>query len=576
MNEDFPSVNNYTADNSGYQPNTENINENIPTAEQNNSMNRASDSAPNPADRQTFQNSYSTVQPTNRQNYQNTYSASQPTNRQNYQNTYSAVQPTNQQNYQNTYSASQPTNRQNYQNTYSAAQPTNRQNYQNTYSAAQPTNRQNYQNTYTAPQTTERQSFQGAYSTPQRAGRNYSEYSPVTPQQKPQQFSNTQQAGYSQRPFNLSGAYGNSPYQSYAAASGYMPGTQTNIQYPPYYPGYTYVKSPREQERDSIRKSAATAGKETLIIFLLMQGLAIIIMIIGMFTGLINVNDVENAYSGFSQMGYYLFEGALSIVSIAIPTFIIIKSSGQRLDYFLPFKKTEGKALAALTVAGMAVCMLAQIIPTILGMNLSLFGIDIFSNLESETPVSTVDFIMSVICTAILPALVEELAFRGLVLGALKKHGDMFAVIASAFLFGMLHGNFVQIPFAFIVGLVLGLVRVKTDSMLPSILIHFSNNFFAVIITMISESFSENISGIIDGMSVTLLIIAGIISLWYLVKNEKQLFEYESDNGESSLFTFKEKMKIFLTNGFVIADIILLTITSVTLLAPIDEIASGI
>lgn len=501
MNEDFPSFNNYTKDNSGYQPNTNNINENIPAEGQDNGMKPASGYAPNTADRQTFGN---------------------------------------------------------------------------TYSVPQPGNQQNFRNTYTAPQTTERQSFQDAYSAPQWAGQTYSGYPPVTSQQRPQQFSNTQQAGYSQRPFNLSGAYGNSPYQSYAAAPKYMPGAQSNNRYPPYYPGYTYVKSPREQERDSIRKSAATAGKETLIIFLLMQGLAIIIMIIGMFTGLVNINDAENSYSGFSQMGYYLFEGALSIVSIAIPTFIIIKASGQRLDYFLPFNKTKGKTLAALTVAGMAVCMLAQIIPTILGINLSLFGIDIFSNLDSETPVSAIDFIMSAICTAVLPALVEELAFRGLVLGALKKHGDMFAVIASSFLFAMLHGNFVQIPFAFIVGLVLGFVRVKTDSMLPAIMIHFSNNFFAVIITMISDSASENIAGIIDGMAVTLLIIAGIIALWYLVKNEKQFFEYESENGKSSLFTFKEKMKIFLTNGFVIADIILLTFTALILLAPIDEISSGI
>lgn len=545
MNEDFPS-NNYTKDNSGYQPNANNINENITVEEQDNGMKPSSSPAPNTADRQTFGN------------------------------TYFVPQPGNQQNFQNTYSVSQPDNQQSSQNTYSASQPTNQQSFPNTYSAVQPGNQQNFQNRYTAPQTTERQSFQDAYSSSQWAGRTHSGYSTVTTQQRPQQFSNTQQAGYSQRPFNLSGAYGNSPYQSYAGEPKYMPGTQSNIPYQPYYPGYTYVKSPREQERDSIRKSAATAGKETLIIFLLMQGLALLIMIIGMFTGLINVNDVENSYSGFSQMGYYLFEGALSVVSIAIPTLILIKASGQRLDYFLPFKKTNGKTLAALTVAGMAVCMLAQIIPTILGMNLSLFGIDIFSNLDSETPVSAIDFIMSVICTAILPALFEELAFRGLVLGALKKHGDMFAVIASAFLFAMLHGNFVQIPFAFIVGLVLGLVRVKTDSMLPSILIHFSNNFFAVIITMISDSSAENISGIIDGMSVTLLIIAGIISLWYLVKNEKQLFEYESDNGESSLYTFKEKMKIFLTNGFVMADMILLTLTALMLLAPIDEITSGI
>ena len=76
--------------------------------------------------------------------------------------------------------------------------------------------------------------------------------------------------------------------------------------------------------------------------------------------------------------------------------------------------------------------------------------------------------------TAIVPAVFEEFAFRGVVLNKLRKFGDSYAIIMSAVLFGLMHGNLSQIPFAFILGLVIGFIAVKTNSIIPGILIHFS------------------------------------------------------------------------------------------------------
>lgn len=360
---------------------------------------------------------------------------------------------------------------------------------------------------------------------------------------------------------------------SYAQPPQYMPPYPNTA--PPVYGYYPYT--PREAERNDIRKAASISGKITLAIEISMFVLTIVVMIIAVCCGVVKNTAEGDPYMGFTPMGFYFFEGLISLVSISVPTLILLKSAGSRIDSLVPFKSINGKPLTAMVVGGVAVCMLAQVVPTLLGINLSLFGIDIYANMSSsESAVSVMDFIMEAVCTALIPALVEEFAYRGLVIGVLKKHGDMFAVVTSAILFGMLHGNFVQIPFAFVVGLVLGYVRVKTDSMLPSVLIHFCNNFFAVSVNTLSEIFPENVSYILETIIVVLILIAGFIAFSYLSKKHKNFFEYKTNKEQKTLYTYKEKLQIFFSNGFIIADMIILSLSSIIMLIPTDEIMTNI
>ena len=89
-------------------------------------------------------------------------------------------------------------------------------------------------------------------------------------------------------------------------------------------------------------------------------------------------------------------------------------------------------------------------------------------------PIST--FIM----IAVLAPLLEELLFRGVVLdGFLKNYKPAHAIFASALLFAFVHGNFAQGIGAFFIGLVIGWIYWKTNSVIPGIIIHFVNNGLA-------------------------------------------------------------------------------------------------
>jgi sodium transport system permease protein len=75
---------------------------------------------------------------------------------------------------------------------------------------------------------------------------------------------------------------------------------------------------------------------------------------------------------------------------------------------------------------------------------------------------------------ALLPALCEEIAFRGFILtGLQRRFRPRAAVVLSSFLFALSHMNVFQFLPAFFLGVVLGLVTIRSNSLLPAILFHF-------------------------------------------------------------------------------------------------------
>ncbi len=80
---------------------------------------------------------------------------------------------------------------------------------------------------------------------------------------------------------------------------------------------------------------------------------------------------------------------------------------------------------------------------------------------------------------AVVPAVFEELSFRGFVFGALRTRlNGLWSVIFSAVLFGVFHEVLFSgrlLPSTFL-GLVLGFVRLRSDSVLPGMLLHAIHN----------------------------------------------------------------------------------------------------
>ncbi len=83
----------------------------------------------------------------------------------------------------------------------------------------------------------------------------------------------------------------------------------------------------------------------------------------------------------------------------------------------------------------------------------------------------------------LLAPLAEEIVFRGAILrDLLTKMKPWMAIAISALLFSLVHMNPVQMPFAFLIGILLGWMYWRTGSILPSMAYHWANNSIAYIL----------------------------------------------------------------------------------------------
>ena len=136
---------------------------------------------------------------------------------------------------------------------------------------------------------------------------------------------------------------------------------------------------------------------------------------------------------------------------------------------------------------------------------------------DMELPTTFVGYIMIILADAIVPAFTEEIALRGVVMGSLRKYGDAFAVVFSAMLFGLMHGNMSQAPFSFLLGLVMGYLVLKTGSLWTSIGIHVLNNTYAVILAIIREQCSDQVTAACSAVFAVVGLVLGLIAIAYLV-----------------------------------------------------------
>ena len=169
--------------------------------------------------------------------------------------------------------------------------------------------------------------------------------------------------------------------------------------------------------------------------------------------------------------------GLLSIISmyvIAFPVFFIIQMNTMKRNY----RKGGMKAYEFLIIIPIAhlIMQIGSDIGETLNLLLSsLLRLDIQNSaIESITKMPLC--LMTVMACVFAP-IVEEFMFRRTLIGTLGKYGNVFAIIISAVAFGLFHGNLYQFFYAFLVGLILGYVYVKSGNWWLCVLMHAIMNF---------------------------------------------------------------------------------------------------
>lgn len=244
---------------------------------------------------------------------------------------------------------------------------------------------------------------------------------------------------------------------------------------------------------------------------------------------------------------YMLLNMVVYVSSLAVPAVAVALIGGYRRSPFAS-KRVSGGLIGIGVVGGMAIAIFANVVATWVMNWLTMFGVP-----EPEMPdllqPTLISLLLNIVSTAVLPALIEEMIFRGYILGALRQHGDGLAVVLSAALFALFHGNVLQIPFAFILGLVMGYLLVQTDSIWPAVALHFANNLMSVLLNFFGKCFPE------QDTAITMAVFAAVTALGAVVLTVVRRPRYLKmvGNGVSLLSVRERVSKLLFSPVMVIA-----------------------
>ena len=277
-----------------------------------------------------------------------------------------------------------------------------------------------------------------------------------------------------------------------------------------------------------LRRRFGTAGWTLLIYYGVMNIMVILAMFVqGMADALGAVRagvmpDPAKITAGIAGNAWgYLYAAAVGLV-------ILIGWKGLPYlgkEMWLPRRKMDSVSFLAVLCVFVSTQLVFSVLTDLLDSLLSPLGVDITASVEAATMQRTSVSLLLYGC--LIAPLTEEVLFRGLIQGMFRSYGKRFGILTSAFLFGMYHGNLVQTPYAFAVGLVLGYVA-EEYSLGWCVLLHMFNN-------LVLGSLLPGLAGLLPGVSGELLqggilLAFSVAALGVLIANIPKIREYREAN----------------------------------------------
>ncbi len=284
------------------------------------------------------------------------------------------------------------------------------------------------------------------------------------------------------------------------------------------------------------KKVFSTVGLRYFLGFLLVYAAVIVIQLF-----------LSVVWKGWSEDSNLLIVvGTIPMYIVGLPVYYLMM---RNLPARAPAKgkMTFGQFLVIFCM-GYALLVLSNIVATILGILIE----KIFPGAQAAT--NSVQELLGngglnsfvlLLIPVIIGPIYEELLFRKFLIDRLGFYGDAIAIVVSAVMFGLFHGNLTQFVYATMLGLMLGYVYVRTGEIKYTIGLHMLVNFIGGFLAvkamegldlvgyldamksgdygMITEYMTENLSAmmklfLVDGIVYGITLVGLILLIVHLVK----------------------------------------------------------
>lgn len=221
---------------------------------------------------------------------------------------------------------------------------------------------------------------------------------------------------------------------------------------------------------------------------------------------------------------------AMSFIAalILIPIYTsYLRSHRAKLPGVLEKQQLSGQQILRVIIAAFGVIGLVNLWMLLLqGLSdkVPFFSVQLeeYDELISSLTGDNLPLFWEILVTALLVPLSEELLFRGIALAHFRRSLPVaLAVLLQALLFGLFHGNFVQISYALIPGLVFAWAYIRSRNFLVPILMHSCFNLFGGVLSSYLEGAGELVQGVFTIVIEGSLFLS-LIFVWQDIKARRQ------------------------------------------------------
>ena len=176
----------------------------------------------------------------------------------------------------------------------------------------------------------------------------------------------------------------------------------------------------------------------------------------------------------------------------------------------IPIKKVE--PLKLLHISGLTICG----IPIALLLNY-LAGLLSNAGADSAEDVNTYPVLLSMVVFAVVPAIVEEFVFRGCMLGAYSKVDVKAGILITSLFFALLHFSFGSMLYGFFFGLLFAVVRLATDNLTYTMIMHCLFNTINVLLSYVRLGEIPTVA--VVGVFIVAIIGFIVLIILFFIKN---------------------------------------------------------
>ena len=172
-------------------------------------------------------------------------------------------------------------------------------------------------------------------------------------------------------------------------------------------------------------------------------------------------------------------------------------------------------------IAAMGLGYLFNFLGTFINLFFTVFNHKTVFEMNPVTEIATDLTPSMVLYACVVGPFMEELMFRGMLFSRARRFGDRTAVVFTAVLFGLMHGNLSQFLYATVIGLVFGYVAAKTGGIRYTVPMHMMVNTYGTVLMggelLVAETAPEwawVLYTLATLASVGLMVIGGLIVVY--------------------------------------------------------------